>query len=263
MSQLPIRSMTGFARLTGVAPGNTTFVVTLKSVNHRYLDLQFYLPNGMDALEILWRKTIKEHVVRGHIEVRLSLQRESAAPAPQYNPAVVKAYIEAFRAASSENKIRGVQPDLNSALRLPGVWTMEAPRAEETEQTQIELAAAAALQPAMESLNAMRAQEGRVLARRAGANSRLACRNMSTSYPRCAPACNRRRPSGSIRKCANSSATPSISIAIAFCRKPRCWRNAAISKRNWHDSAPTSTNFVGFSIKAAKSARSSTSCCRK
>ena len=164
MSQLPIRSMTGFARLTGVAPGNTTFVMTLKSVNHRYLDLQFYLPNGMDALEILWRKTIKEHVVRGHIEVRLSVQRGSGVQGPQYNPAVVKAYVEAFRAASSENKIRGVQPDLNSALRLPGVWTMEAPRAEETEQTQIELAAAAALQPAMESLNAMRAQEGRALA---------------------------------------------------------------------------------------------------
>jgi uncharacterized protein (TIGR00255 family) len=164
MSQLPIRSMTGFARLTGVAPGNTTFVVTLKSVNHRYLDLQFYLPNGMDALEILWRKSIKEHVVRGHIEVRLSLQRESAAPAPQYNPAVVKAYIDAFRTASSEHKLRGVQPDLNSALRLPGVWSMETPRAEETEQTQIELAAAAALLPAMESLNAMRAQEGHVLA---------------------------------------------------------------------------------------------------
>ena len=164
MSQLPIRSMTGFARLTGVAPGNTTFVVTLKSVNHRYLDLQFYLPNGMDALEIQWRKTIKEHVIRGHIEVRLSLQRESAVPAPQYNPAVVKAYVEAFRAASNEYKIRAVQPDLNSALRLPGVWSMEPARAEETEQTQIELAAAAALQPAMESLNAMRAQEGHMLA---------------------------------------------------------------------------------------------------
>ncbi len=165
MSQLPIRSMTGFARLNGVAPGNTSFVMTLKSVNHRYLDLQFYLPNGMDALEILWRKTIKEHVVRGHIEVRLSVQRESAIPAPQYNPAVVKAYVEAFRAASSEHKVRGVQPDLNSALRLPGAWSMESARPEETEQTQIELAAAAALLPAMESLNAMRAQEGEILAR--------------------------------------------------------------------------------------------------
>jgi uncharacterized protein (TIGR00255 family) len=164
MSQLPIRSMTGFARLTSVAPGNITFVITLKSVNHRYLDLQFYLPTGMDALEILWRRTIKEHVIRGHIEVRLSIQRESAVPAPQYNPAVVKAYVEAFRAASTEHKVRGVQPDLNSALRLPGVWSMEAARPEETEQTQIELAAAAALQPTMESLNTMRTQEGEILA---------------------------------------------------------------------------------------------------
>lgn len=164
MSQLPIRSMTGFARLTGVAPGNSNFVLTLKSVNHRYLDLQFYLPNGMDALEIQWRKTIKDYVVRGHVEVRLSLQRESAAPAPQYNPAVVRAYVEAFRAACSEHKVRAAQPDLNSALRLPGAWTMEAPRPEETEQAQIELAAAATLLPAIESLNTMRAQEGNVLA---------------------------------------------------------------------------------------------------
>ncbi|MGH9616360.1 MAG: YicC/YloC family endoribonuclease, partial [Acidobacteriaceae bacterium] len=91
--QSPIRSMTGFARHTGTAPGNVTFVLTLKSVNHRYLDLQFYLPTGMDALEMLWRKTIKEHMVRGHIEVRLSVQRAGTAGAPQYNPAMVQAYI--------------------------------------------------------------------------------------------------------------------------------------------------------------------------
>ncbi len=164
MSQVPIRSMTGFARLTGVAPGNTAFVLTLKSVNHRYLDLQFYLPNGMDALEILWRKTVKEHVIRGHVEIRLSLQRENTTPAPQYNPAMIKAYIDAFRAASSEHKLRGVQPDLNAALRLPGMWSMENSPPAEDEQSGIELAAAAALPPALESLNAMRAQEGQALA---------------------------------------------------------------------------------------------------
>ncbi len=164
MSQVPIRSMTGFARLTGVAPGNTTFALTLKSVNHRYLDLQFYLPNGMDAIEIQWRKAIKEHVVRGHVEVRLSLQRETATPTPQYNPATIKAYIDAFRVASSEHNLRGVQPDLNAALCLPGVWSMENSRPEEDEQSGIELAAAAALRPALESLNTMRSQEGRALA---------------------------------------------------------------------------------------------------
>jgi uncharacterized protein (TIGR00255 family) len=163
-SQLPIHSMTGFARVTGTTPANTTFVLTLKSVNHRYLDLQFYLPNGMDALEILWRKTLKEHMVRGHVEIRLSVQRESATPAPQYNPAVVQAYIDAFRAASSKHKLRGVQPDLNAALRLPGAWSVENSHPEEDVQTGIELAAAAALLPALESLNAMRAQEGQALA---------------------------------------------------------------------------------------------------
>ena len=162
-SHSPVRSMTGFARVTGVAPANTTFVLSLKSVNHRYLDLQFYLPSGMDALEMLWRKILKDHLVRGHVEVRLSLHRENEAAAPQYNPAILNAYVDAFRAASREHKLRG-EPDLNAALRLPGVWSTESARPEEEEQAGIELAAAAALLPAIENLNAMRAQEGHALA---------------------------------------------------------------------------------------------------
>ena len=112
--------MTGFARVTGATPANTNFVLTLKSVNHRYLDLQFYLPNGMDAMEMSWRKILKDHIVRGHVEVRLSIQRENEASVPQYNPAILQAYVEAFRTASHQHKLRG-EPDLNAALRLPGV----------------------------------------------------------------------------------------------------------------------------------------------
>ena len=70
MSQLPIRSIDGFARLTGVAPGNTTFVVTLKSVNHRYLDLQLFCRTAWTRLKFCGGK-LKEHVVRGNTEVRL------------------------------------------------------------------------------------------------------------------------------------------------------------------------------------------------
>lgn len=164
MSDLPIHSMTGFARVTGTASANVIFVLTIKSVNHRYLDLQFYLPGGMDALEMLLRRNIKEHVIRGHVEVRLSVHRETAATTPQYNRTVVQAYVDAFRAASREHKLRGVQPDLNAALRIPGVWSMETSRPEDEEQAGIELAAAAAMMPALDSLNAMRAQEGQALA---------------------------------------------------------------------------------------------------
>lgn len=161
-STLPVRSMTGFARVTGVAPANATFVLSLKSVNHRYLDLQFYMPGGMDNTEMLWRKLLKDHVIRGHVEVRLSLHRVNDISVPQYNPAMLRSYMEAFRSASAEYKLRG-EPDLNAALRLPGVWSAENARPEEEEQAGIELAVAAALLPAIESLNAMRAQEGAAL----------------------------------------------------------------------------------------------------
>ena len=45
-----IRSMTGFARITGATPTNLAFILSLKSVNHRFLDVQFHFPNGMDVL---------------------------------------------------------------------------------------------------------------------------------------------------------------------------------------------------------------------
>lgn len=154
--------MTGFARTAGVTPARTAFVLSLKSVNHRYLDLQFNLPGGMDALEMECRKTLKDHVVRGHVEVRLSVNRTAETSAARCDPSMIRAYLEAFRAAASEYEFSG-QPDLNAALRLPGVWTTESNWSQE-EIAAVEIAAAASLLPLLESLNTMRAQEGRALA---------------------------------------------------------------------------------------------------
>jgi len=134
----PIRSMTGFARIAGVTPSNTPFVLSLKSVNHRFLDLQFHLPNGMDALEMQCRKLLKENLVRGHIEVRLAVHRANIDSSPHYNPAALRAYLEAFRAAAAEHGIAG-EPDLNVALRLPGAWLTESNGAED-DQAEIAIA---------------------------------------------------------------------------------------------------------------------------
>lgn len=157
----PIRSMTGFARVAGVATDNTQFVLSLKSVNHRYLDLQFHLPNGLEALEIRWRKTLKEQLVRGHVDVRLSLASAVAAAAVRYNPDVIRSYLEAFRAAATEHDLPG-KPDLNVALRLPGVWSGQNDGLEPGLAT-LEEAADASLLSAIDSLNAMREQEGAAL----------------------------------------------------------------------------------------------------
>ncbi len=162
MSSLPIRSMTGFARISGATPTNLSFVLSLKSVNHRFLDLQFHLPSNMDALEMQCRKLLKEHLVRGHVEVRLAIHRDTGESTARYNPAAVRAYIHAFRSAADEHGLGG-HPDLNVAFRLPGAWLTES-NGTEDDQAEIAIAAAACILPALENLNTMREQEGAALA---------------------------------------------------------------------------------------------------
>ena len=158
----PIRSMTGFARIAGTTPDHTPFAVTLKSVNHRYLDLQFHLPSGMDALEMQWRSLLKKHLIRGHVDVRLSIQHANAEEGAQWNGDFIREYIAAFRAAAFEHKLPN-EPDLNVAFRLPGAWAVEIGGPED-DQTALATAATACLLPAIEDLNAMREQEGLALA---------------------------------------------------------------------------------------------------
>src|SRR5215475_14834968 len=82
---MPIRSMTGFAQIKGevqnsVSPsanGKLAFTLSLKSVNHRFLDLHFRLPSGSDSLEMQLRRLLKEKIGRGHVEVSLSLDRST------------------------------------------------------------------------------------------------------------------------------------------------------------------------------------------
>ena len=162
-SSAPVRSMTGFARITGVTAVNTTYVLSLKSVNHRFLDLQFHLPNGMDALEAQWRKILKERLIRGHVDVRLLLHRASTDAPAQWNPAFIRTYLQAFRAAASEHNLPG-EPDLNVAFRLPGAWAAESNGLEE-DQADLEATASTSIFPAIEALNIMRAQEGQALAK--------------------------------------------------------------------------------------------------
>jgi uncharacterized protein (TIGR00255 family) len=154
--------MTGFARIAGATPTNVSFVLSLKSVNHRFLDLQFHLPGGMDAFEMQCRKLLKEQLVRGHVEVRLAVQRNSGDSSARHNPDAIRAYLEAFRAAAAENHL-SAEPDLNIAFRLPGAWLSES-NGSDNDQAEIALAVAACVLPAIESLNAMRAQEGSALA---------------------------------------------------------------------------------------------------
>jgi uncharacterized protein (TIGR00255 family) len=128
-SKQPVFSMTGFARIAGRVSETLGFSLSLKSVNHRFLDLHMRLPNGSEGVEMNLRRILKEKLRRGHVEVTLSIERSQKAEAG-YDHALVAAYVEAFRAAAAEHRLTA-DPDLNAVFRLPGVLMAESRSSEE------------------------------------------------------------------------------------------------------------------------------------
>jgi uncharacterized protein (TIGR00255 family) len=157
----PIHSMTGFARISGRAHDTLAWTVTLKSVNHRFLDLHLRMPGGSETLEMRLRRLLKEKVVRGHLELTLSLDRTSGLNA-QFDRQLLNAYVEAFRSAAKENGLE-TEPDLNALLRLPGVLTSEG-RSTAEEMEAVEREVVERMDLLIAALNAMRAREGEALA---------------------------------------------------------------------------------------------------
>jgi uncharacterized protein (TIGR00255 family) len=155
--------MTGFARVQVRVPlrdqDQLSYTLTVKSVNHRFLDVQLRLPPGMDGLEMELRKVLKENLVRGHVELTLQVDRASQQKAG-YNRELVSGYLAAFDAARREHGLEG-EPDLNAALRMPGALQAESRGDDDlavlTESVQMQIG------PLLEELKAMRAREGEAL----------------------------------------------------------------------------------------------------
>ncbi|HEX3987254.1 MAG TPA: YicC/YloC family endoribonuclease [Acidobacteriaceae bacterium] len=160
-AQHPVYSMTGFARVAGRVSDTLGFTLSLKSVNHRFLDLHMRLPQGAEGIEMQLRRILKEKLRRGHVEVTLNFERSQKAEAG-YDHALVAAYIEAFRAAAAEHNLKE-EPDLNVVFRLPGVLAAE-PRNSEDDLQKLEQAVVGEADTLIAALQTMRAQEGSVLA---------------------------------------------------------------------------------------------------
>jgi len=153
--------MTGFARVAVQVNPQVSYALTLKSVNHRFLDLHLRLPSGLDALEMDLRRVLKEQLRRGHVELTLVVDR-SAQQQAGYNRELVAAYVEAFRAAAREFTLQG-EPDLNVILRVPGVLQIES-RSNEEDNSALTASVLEQIVPLIDSLNSMRLREGSALA---------------------------------------------------------------------------------------------------
>jgi uncharacterized protein (TIGR00255 family) len=158
-----VYSMTGFASMTGSADGEDSpeqvaFTLTLKSVNHRFLDLSLRLPHNCDQLEAAIRRMVKDAVRRGHVDLTLQIARSEASTQVQLNQDLLAAHVLAYRQAAERYGVTA-EPDLNAILRHPGVLRAEAVAVAD-DIAVLQGSVLALLPEVLARLNAVRAQEG-------------------------------------------------------------------------------------------------------
>lgn len=149
-------SMTGYGRATVTADGRT-LTIEMKSVNHRFLDLNFRMPRSFAFLEEAARKQIGACLSRGHVDVfvtYLNLREDSKCVL--VDSGLVGAYMKALDEVKEQT---GLEDDRRLSLiaRLPDALRIT--EAQEDEEALRELMKET-LAKALENLNQMRKREG-------------------------------------------------------------------------------------------------------
>jgi uncharacterized protein (TIGR00255 family) len=154
------RSMTGFASLTR-QDSRAVVGVTLRAVNHRYLDVQVRLPQNLAASETKLRSLLQRHIARGRIELSVSVQlREPPAPEIDLHEAFVRRLGEAIDRARAQGVVSGhLTP--GDLVRIPQALVFREGAADSAEDV---LALASLVESTVEeaaaALDAMRIREG-------------------------------------------------------------------------------------------------------
>jgi uncharacterized protein (TIGR00255 family) len=154
---LAISSMTGYA-VTTRETLNGTLTIELKSVNSRFLDLQFRINDDLRALEPMLREAIMARVIRGKLECRVSFGRKVAACGTQALNTDVLQTLKQLQEQLRAQFADAVPMSVNELLRYPGVI-------EEAElgQESLQAEAALAMQATMDAFIDSRLREGAAL----------------------------------------------------------------------------------------------------
>ncbi len=191
--------MTGFARVSRSTPfGELT--LSIKTVNHRGLDMHFHMPSEFDGVEPALRTAVRKRVVRGHIQVQVFFKRAAGpAAANVINEPLLRAWLDAFRDVAQRFGIES-KPDLNQALRMPGMIeagtgnTAVYGEANEGDAS-VEAEVLALADSAIDELDAFRVREGDAIEteiRMRAASLRELVRNMEEIRSRALPLFQRR-----------------------------------------------------------------------
>jgi len=153
--------MTGFASVTR-EDERATIAITIRSLNHRYLDLQLRMPQTLAALEPDVRAIVGRHVGRGRVEVSVSLQmRTTPGIEVEFNDEFGRALEAALEQARARGLVTGALTP-GDLLRLPQAITIRERQttSDEAAQTEVATRVREAVEAALVDLDVMRAREG-------------------------------------------------------------------------------------------------------
>jgi len=134
--------MTGFASLTH-EDERATIAVTVRAVNHRFLDLQLRIPQSLGDLEPRVRALLQKRLARGRVELAISVQTRSVVmPTVELNEDFANALAAAMEQARERGLIQGTLTP-GDLLRLPQAITIRERPVEADEAAQAEVASRA------------------------------------------------------------------------------------------------------------------------
>jgi uncharacterized protein (TIGR00255 family) len=154
-----IKSMTGYASLTRDDDA-AAISVTVKGVNHRFLDLQLRTPTAIAPLESRLRAIVQQRVARGRIEVTVSLQtRKPPGVDVDVNDSVIERLASALERARERGLVTGTLAP-GDILRFPQAVTIRERQDDSASGDQLYAAVESALVDALDELDRMRVREG-------------------------------------------------------------------------------------------------------
>ena len=156
-----IKSMTGFASLTH-EDEHATIGVTVRAVNHRFLDVQLRMPQSFGDLEPRVRALLQKRLARGRVELAISVQlRYALTPTVELNEDFADALTAAIERARERGLVHG-QLTPGDLLRMPQAITVRdrPPQSDSALEAQVAASVEAAVEQALFELDAMRVREG-------------------------------------------------------------------------------------------------------
>lgn len=114
--------MTGFGHAQVSTP-HVKATIEIKSLNHRYFDISFYLPPGFASLEHKIQQIVKKNIERGRVTVSIKFSQKSGQQVV-LNKTIVKDYVKHIKSLQKEVSMKD-DLHLSDIVRLPGIFEVK------------------------------------------------------------------------------------------------------------------------------------------